>query len=97
MPGDDGKLTSKETERCYLWAQEKWKETDCPCCGITPLALETHLVQVPVRGYSMIGTGLVYPFVVWGCDNCGYARLISAVSVGIVAGSKEEEGGSGDE
>src|SRR5438067_1595204 len=95
MPDKDGKLSAEERTTVVNWLEQypAFQHSTCPICGSEDWMLAEYLVQPVTLGPNVAlqfgGTG--YPQVMLISNPCGYTRLINAVLIGILPGSKPPE------
>ena len=88
-------LSPEAIQRAQEWLKSKSKNGGCPICGENRWRVGSHAVSLTGCDGDSVGLmlgGVVYPNVLFICDNCKYTALVNALSTGILPQKEDADG-----
>jgi C4-type Zn-finger protein len=80
------KLTPEEKAKAIAWVEKFTKDGNgCPICRHPKWELSEEFVEIhPHYGRVVLSGGHVYPQIMLVCEQCAYAFLFNAITIGVM-------------
>ena len=91
MPDAEGALSEEERTIVGEYLKKAGPKGHCPSCEHNSWSLASHIASLPAT-IKVVGQITTIPVVVLICDTCAFARLHSAIRMGLTKGVGVSDG-----